>query len=38
MQDPLEEISVLGSREWMISPFIKSKQLVLGNIEFLEDG
>lgn len=35
MQDPFEEISVLGSREGMISPFIKSKQLALGNIEFL---
>jgi len=28
-------ISVLGSRAGMISPFIKSKQLVSGNIEFL---
>lgn len=35
MQDPFEEINVLGSREGMISPFIKSKQLILGNTEFL---
>lgn len=35
MQDSFEEISMLGSRKGMISPFIKSKQLVLGNIEFL---
>lgn len=35
MQDPFEEISVLGSREGMISPFTTSNPLVLGNIEFL---
>lgn len=35
MQDSFEYISMLGSRKGMISLFIKSKQLVLGNIEFL---
>lgn len=35
MQDPLEEISMPGSREGTISSFIKSEQLVLGNTEFL---
>lgn len=34
-QDSFEYISMLGSRKGMISLFIKSKQLVLGNIEFL---
>lgn len=34
-QDPFEQISLLGSREGMISPFIKSEQLLLRNIEFL---
>lgn len=33
MQDSFEDVSMLGSRK--IPPFIKSKQLVLGNIEFL---
>lgn len=35
MQDSFEDISMLGSWRGMISLFIKSKQLTLGNIEFL---
>lgn len=34
-QVPFEQICLLGSRERLISPFIKSEQLVLRNIEFL---